>query len=99
MAVRQTEDAAAAIADQLRSTRVLAEEPEAKEDRSFSGVPKLYDTVMLSNDAQDRYGPLRNGVRGLRDGKWMTLVGLRHEGVLSKSPEHDVDMDEWDGSH
>ena len=75
MAVRQTEDAAAAIADQLRSTRALTEEPEAKEDRSFAGVPKLYDTVMLSNDAQDRYGPLRNGVRGLEQGKaWQDMI-------------------------
>eukprot|EP00434_Breviolum_minutum_P000358 symbB.v1.2.000302.t2/scaffold6.1/size569917/5 len=64
VAVRQTEDAAAAIADQLRSTGALEQEPEAMEDRSFAGVPKLFDVVSLSPDAGDTWGPLRNGATG-----------------------------------
>ncbi|CAK9004681.1 Hypothetical protein (Fragment) [Durusdinium trenchii] len=64
VAVRQTEDAAAAIADQLRSTGALAQEPEAMEDRTFAGVPKPFDTVMLCPDANDNWGPLRNGATG-----------------------------------
>ncbi|CAJ1354936.1 unnamed protein product, partial [Effrenium voratum] len=64
VAVRQTEDAAAAIADQIRISGVLSQEPEAMEDRGFAGVPIVGDMVMLAPDANDTWGPLKNGATG-----------------------------------
>eukprot|EP00930_Biecheleria_cincta_P027556 TRINITY_DN19334_c0_g1_i1.p1 TRINITY_DN19334_c0_g1~~TRINITY_DN19334_c0_g1_i1.p1 ORF type:complete len:4939 (-),score=993.22 TRINITY_DN19334_c0_g1_i1:298-13221(-) len=64
LAVRQTEDAAAAIADEVRASGALAQEPEAVEDRAYAGVPAVNDIVKLAPGARNTWGPLRDGRTG-----------------------------------
>merc|ERR1712048_1068662 len=49
VAVHQTEQAAAAIAEALRSLNLFAREPEVVEDRICAIVPKVGDMVRLSS--------------------------------------------------
>eukprot|EP00931_Biecheleriopsis_adriatica_P032930 TRINITY_DN19156_c0_g1_i1.p1 TRINITY_DN19156_c0_g1~~TRINITY_DN19156_c0_g1_i1.p1 ORF type:complete len:5580 (-),score=1373.58 TRINITY_DN19156_c0_g1_i1:6-15065(-) len=64
VAVAQTEDAAAIIADQIRKSGACIQEPEAIEDRSKGGVPSVGDMVTLAPGASCTYGPLKEGVTG-----------------------------------